>query len=213
MVAKGATHVTDACGTHPEGCWGYAGEGKLVIAELKGTILRGVLRDAKENLPGGIDRLMQGVAPTIVETCFATNIIHGSWYSYEAFAALLEAYSKAPGFSGPDAFVNLGKRLAERDLTSLLKVYAMVASPVRLADVPQKVWTQRFRNAGSGSTEKGESSFRFTITGFPDIHRLHCELLTGYGLDTGLRKSKSFATVHDRCVHKGDAACSFLSSW
>jgi len=183
------------------------------MAELKGTILRGMFRDAKENLPGGIDRLMQGVAPTIVEAYFATNIIHGSWYPYEAFAALLEAYSNAPGFTGPNAFVDLGKRMAERDINSLLKVYAMVASPSRLADVPPKVWAQRFRNAGSGRTEKGESSFRFTITGFPGIHRLHCELLTGFGLDTGLRKSKSFATVHDRCVHKGDSVCSFLSTW
>ena len=183
------------------------------MAELKGTILRGMLRDAKENFPGGIDQLMQGVDPAIVETHFATNIIHGSWYPYEAFAALLEAYSKAPGFAGPNAFVDLGKRMAERDLTSLLKVYAMVASPLRLAEVPQKVWSQRFRNAGTCRTEKEETSFRFTITGFPGIHRLHCQLLTGYGLDTGLRKAKSFATVHDRCVHKGDSVCSFLSTW
>ena len=183
------------------------------MAELKGLILRGVFRDAKEMLPGGIDRLMQGVVPTIRETFFASKIIHGSWYPYEAFAALLEAYSKAPGFAGSDAFVSLGKRMADRDITGLLKVYAMVASPVRLAEVPQNVWAQRFRSAGSGSTEKGESSFRFTITGFPGIHRLHCQLLTGYGLATGLGKSKSFTTVHDRCVHKGDSACSFLSTW
>jgi hypothetical protein len=183
------------------------------MAELKGTILRGVFRDAKENLPGGIERLMQGVAPTITEAHFASNIIHGSWYPYEAFAALLEAYSEVPGFASPNAFVNLGKRMAERDISSLLKVYATVASPLRLAEVPQKVWAQRFRNAGTGRTEKGESNFRFTITGFPGIHRLHCELLTGYGLNTGLRKSKSFATVHDRCVHKGDSVCSFLSTW
>lgn len=183
------------------------------MAELKGSILRGMFRDAKEVLPGGVDRLMQGVDPTTKETHFATNIIHGSWYPYEAFAALLEAYSKVPGFAGRDAFTSLGKRMAERDLTGLLKVYAMVASPARLADVPQKVWMQRFRNAGSASVESGESSFRFTITGFPGIDRLHCELLTGYGLATGLRKSKSFATVHDRCVHKGNSACSFLSTW
>ena len=39
------------------------------------------------------------------------------------------------------------------------------------------------------------------------------ELRTGDGLAIGLDKSKSFTNVHDRCVHKGDKECSFLSTW
>ena len=46
------------------------------------------------------------------------------------------------------------------------------------------------------------------LTRFADI-----EVVDIQGLATGLRKSKRFATVHDHCVHKGNSACSFLSTW
>jgi hypothetical protein len=72
---------------------------------------------------------------------------------------------------------------------------------------------QRFRNAGSGVVEKGERSFRFTITDFPQIHPLHCGMLTGNGQTTGKRSVKTFSTSHDHCVHRGDRDCSFLSEW
>jgi hypothetical protein len=183
------------------------------MAELKGSILRGVFRDAKESIPGGIARLMEGVPPEIRKAHLSSNIIHGMWYPYEAFSALLDAFARAPGHSRPEAFRQLGARMAERDMTGLLRVYAMVTSPVRLAEVPRKIWEQRFRGAGSGSNEAGERSFRFTISGFPEIHPMHCQVLIGYAVATGRRNTKSFDTVHDRCVHRDDSTCSFLSSW
>ncbi len=181
-------------------------------AELKGAVLRGVLRDAKE-LPGGIDGLLQKVPADDRDTYFASNIIHGSWYSYRAFAALLDAYAKLPGHGGAAAFRRLGERMAQRDFTTMLKAYALISSPARLADVPRKVWVQRFRSAGTAGSEPGDRRFRFTISGFPDIHPMQCEILTGYGLAVGRQKMKSFANQHDRCVHRGDADCSWLSTW
>ncbi|HSM51068.1 MAG TPA: hypothetical protein VLA75_06680, partial [Thermoanaerobaculia bacterium] len=178
-----------------------------------GSILRGVFRDAKESIPGGITRLMEGVPSGIRGAHFSSNIIHGMWYPYEAFAALLDALSRAPAHGRPEAFRQLGERMAERDLTTLLRVYAMITSPTRLAEVPRKIWEQRFRGAGVAASEVGEMSFRFTISGFPGIHPLHCELLTGYGLATGRRSTRTFDNVHDRCVHRGDRECSFLSRW
>ncbi len=184
----------------------------ITDAELKGSVLRGVLRDAKE-LPGGVPRLMERVPEEVRKAYFAHNIIHGSWYSYRAFAALLDAYSTMPGHGSAASFKRMGERLAERDFTTLFKAYAMVSSPQRLADIPRKIWVQRFRNAGTAESEPGDRNFRFTIVGFPDIHPMQCEALSGYGQAVGRRKTASFTTVHDRCVHQGGHECSWLSTW
>jgi hypothetical protein len=183
------------------------------IAELKGSILRGVLRDTKEFVRGGIPRVMEELSPEIREATFGQNIFHGMWYPYAAFAALLEAYGKAAGAAGPSTYHQLGMRMADRDFNTLLKAFAMVSGPARLADVPRKVWVQRFRGAGTANSEPGDTSFRFTISGFPDIHPMHCELLTGYGLASGRNKTSAFTNKHDRCVHRGDQHCSWLSRW
>lgn len=183
------------------------------MAELKGSVLRGVFRDAKEIVPGGTERLKQALPQHIREAHFSSNIIHGSWYPYEAFSALLDAYAELPGNSRLEAFRRLGERMAERDFTTLLKVYAMVVSPRRLADVPRKVWEQRFRGAGSATCVVGERDFRFTISDFPSIHPMHCAIMVGYGEFAGRRNTKTFTSLHDQCVHSGSRVCSFLSQW
>jgi len=181
-------------------------------AELKGAVLRGLMRDAK-TLPGGIPALLEKIPGEARAAYFASNIVHGMWYSYQALAVLLDAYSGVLGTGGGVEFRQLGVRMADRDFNTLLKIYAMVATPTRLADAPRQIWIQRFRNAGVATSEPGDHSFRFTIAGFPGIHPMQCEILSGYGGAVGKRKTASFKTVHDRCVHRGGQDCSWISTW
>lgn len=182
-------------------------------ATLKGPVLLGILRDAKEMLAGGARELVRALPDELRDAHFGADILHGAWYPYEALAALLDTYSNLLAPGGPQLIQEVGARLAARDLNTLLKAWSLISSPSRIADMPAMIWQQRFRNAGVASTEKGESSFRFTISGFPRIHPLHCEMLTGYGGAWGRQWAKSFANTHDRCVHRGDPDCSFLSQW
>jgi len=184
-----------------------------VPAEVKGAVLRGILRDAKEHCPGGVPRLVDALPEDIRSSPFGAPILHSSWYPYRALGMLLETYSRLIAPHNPRVFRQVGLRTAELDVTTLLKVYAAISSPMRFADASARVWEQRFRNAGTSDVEKGDDSFRFSIRGFAEIHPLHCELLTGYGQSTGLRAAKTFTVVHDRCVHRGDSHCSFLSRW
>ena len=181
-------------------------------AEIKGAVLLGVMRDAK-TLEGGIPSLLEKMPADARATYFSASIVHGKWYSHAALAALLDAYSRVLEQGGGANFREVGAGMAERDFTTLLKIYAMVATPARLADVPRQIWLQRFRNAGVATSEAGDHAFRFTITGFPGIHPKQCEILTGYGGAVGRRKTASFTTVHDRCVHRGDRDCSWSSTW
>lgn len=181
-------------------------------AEFKGAVLLGLFRDAK-SLPGGIPSLLEKIPDDLRATHFGSSIVHGAWYRYQALAALLDAYARISPQGGGAVFRQLGARMAERDFTTLLKIYAMVATPTRLADVPRQIWVQRFRNAGVATSETGDRCFRFTITGFPGIHPMQCEILSGYGQAVGRRKTASFTTVHDRCTHRGDRDCSWNSTW
>ena len=182
-------------------------------AELKGPVLRGVLRDAKETLTGGAAALVRALPRDIREAHFGESILQGAWYPYEALGALLETHLRLLDPGRPQAMQEVGARSAGRDLNTLLKAWSLVSSPSRIADMPALIWRQRFRNAGLASSEKGESSFRFTIADFPGIHPLHCEMLTGYGRAWGRQWAKSFENSHDRCVHRGASECSFFSSW
>lgn len=187
-----------------------------MAAELKGSGLRGVLKDAKERCDGGIPALIEALPSDIREAHFSQPILHARWYPYEAFGALLDAHVHVVGRGNPQEISDLGGRMAARDFNTLLKIYSKLSSPQRLAGVPNRVWSQRFRDAGHATSEpgaKGERRFRFTIDGFPGIHPLHCHLLTGYGLAAGLRWAETFTNTHDRCVHRGDNECSFLSEW
>lgn len=191
---------------------GYTRNMSQGTAEVKGAVLRGVLRDAKDT-PGGIPALLEKMPEATRQRFFKTNILHGLWYSYEALAALLDAYERIPSNASASAARALGARMAERDFTTLLKVYALVASPLRLAGVPVKIWEQRFRNAGTSKSEPSDGRFRFTVLGFPWMHPMLCEILTGYGQAVGRRRTATFKTVHDRCVHRGHTECSWLSTW
>lgn len=181
--------------------------------ELKGPVLRGVLRDAKEMLPGGAAQLVAALPQEVRQAHFGQNILPGGWYPYEALSVLLDAYSRLLAPGRPETIQEVGARSAGRDLNTLLKAWSLVSSPSRIADMPAMIWRQRFRNAGAAASEKGVSSFRFTIAGFPGIHPLHCEMLTGYGRAWGRQWAKSFENTHDRCVHRGGGDCSFFSSW
>ncbi len=183
-------------------------------AKVKGVVLRGVLRDVKELAPGGIPRFMEALPATVRTADFSRNIVHGMWCRYEAFAALLETYLAQVGFGRASAVVDLGRRAAERDLGTLLKIYAAVSSPHRVGSHAAAVWNQRFQNAGAMAfEEKEERSYRLTLSGFRAIHPLNCEFLTGYGAGAGRTWVASYTVVHDRCVHRGQANCSWLSTW
>lgn len=186
----------------------------MMAASVKGVVLRGVLRDVKETAPGGIPKFLQHLPADIREKDFAHNIVHGMWCRYDAFAALLETYVKQVGFGRTSAVVDLGKRAAERDLGTLLKIYAAVSSPHRVGRHATAVWNQRFQNAGTMSVAaKEDASFRLVLEGFRGIHPLNCEFLTGYGLGAGRTWVASFQVVHDQCVHRGGGVCSWASRW
>lgn len=180
--------------------------------QTKGSVLRGVLRDAKEQ-PGGIPAVLDRVSDDDREAFFGKNILHSLWYPYEALSVLLDAYALVLGGHKAMAFRELGARMAERDFTTLLKAYALISTPTRLAGAPARIWSQRFRNAGEACAEPGDRCFRFTIEGFPEMHPLLCEILTGYGLTVGRQKTASFTNTHDRCISRGDACCSWMSTW
>ncbi len=136
---------------------------------VKGVVIRGILRDTKENLPGG------GRAEVIED---------------------------------------LGSRTAQRDLNSILKIYAALSSTYRVGQHSTMVWSQRFKNAGVMTmADKKDRSFRLNLENFSDIHRHHCSFLAGYGRQMGLTWEKTFKVIHDQCVHRGAGSCSWLGTW
>ena len=183
------------------------------MAEVRGAVLRGILKDAKHSYAGGARGLVQSLPEDVRNDYFRSPIAAGGFYPYEVFATLIETYADLISPGQPKVMQEVGARTAQFDFNTLTKAYAALSSPIRIADMPSRLWAQRFKDAGSAASEKGETHFRFTIYEFPQIHRLHCEILTGYGRFSGEQFNKNFTNTHDRCVHRGDPDCSFLAKW
>jgi hypothetical protein len=184
------------------------------MAEVKGVVLRGVLRDVKENHPGGIPPFLDRLSEDVRQAHFGSAVLHGRWYPYEVFGTLLEVFSERVGRGNRQSTVDLGSRSAERDLGTILKAYAFMTSPHKVGDHSRTVWSQRFRDAGEITVvDKTDNGFRLELTSFPTVHPLHCHFLIGYGIGAGHRWKSSFEVTHDRCVHRGDPLCAFSARW
>lgn len=181
---------------------------------VKGVIFRGILRDIKEVFPGGIPKFLESMPPSIRERDFSYNIVHGVWYPYETFIAMLDTYLHVIGNGRQASLEELGERAAVRDLGTILKIYAKFSSPQRIGEQSSTIWPQRFKNSGYMTiTEKQDRSFRLSVKDFKEIHPLNCFFLTGFGRGVVRTWRKKAIVLHDHCVHHGDEDCSWLSSW
>jgi hypothetical protein len=91
-------------------------------AKVKGVVLRGALKDVKESFPGGIPAFLDRLPGEARGEFFAVKIVHGMWYPYAGFVALLKAFHFLVGRGRTGAVTDLGMRAAERDLGTLLKI-------------------------------------------------------------------------------------------
>jgi hypothetical protein len=107
------------------------------------------------------------------------------WYPYAAFTAFLEAAERTLPQRLVSPCFELGRQAGRRDIGTVLKVYAAIASPERLIRSCRLVWPSYYRNAGRmEAIEWRSENTVLRIFDFPEMHRLHCKLMEGWMIST-----------------------------
>ncbi|MCC6806258.1 MAG: hypothetical protein IT381_02445 [Deltaproteobacteria bacterium] len=186
------------------------------IAEASGRALLGLISHLKKS--HGPDAFKQVLAATDASTqrTFETALVARKWYAYTAYADVLRAAEKTFGTGDGRYARKLGIAAGERDLGSIFKLYAMMASAERLIRSCEKIWPVYYRNAGKMQAIAWEPLRTIVrISDFKHMEPLHCRLMEGWMISTmaqiGCRVSDEGREI--ACMSKGDDAHDFECTW
>lgn len=181
-------------------------------SEIKGFAIRGLLRYAKETIPGGIPALLDTLAPAD-RNLFSDSIFTTSWYPYRTFTALLDALIEAKG-GAPETMFEVGEFSGSQDAGTIFRIVLTLSSVKRVIAACPRFW-KRYSTAGDFEIlEIEDGRVGVALVGFPEIHPGHCHLAGGWMKGLGERAGAKNAAVEQvRCVHRGHSRCEYLATW
>ena len=182
------------------------------MAQIKGTALRGLLKHAKDSVPGGVPALIAAL-PERSRGVFDHRVLASSWYPYQAYADLLEGL--AGGARDRAAYLHeLGRHLAVQDAGTTFQVVALFASVETMLQRASLFWTRHCDTGRFETLETAKGSGVGALRDFPGVSPLHCTLLTGWIEGMGEAAGASEATTEKvKCVHRGDPWCEYHGRW
>jgi hypothetical protein len=185
-----------------------------VGAEVSGRAFLGLIRHAKDQR-AYLDRIIED-AGSEARSAFAKRIRQTDWYPYTAYVGLLRALERHLGPGDATFFRTLGSAAGTRDLGSMFRVYAALASPERLIRACGKIWPSYYRNAGRMEAITWTSQdTTLRIFDFAEMDRRHCRLMEGWMIGTmtsiGVRVNDDARET--ACTSKGAPHHEFRCSW
>ncbi len=147
---------------------------------------------------------------------FQGRIRGPGWYPYPAFAAFLHAAERRLGKPNRSVCRELGALGGQRDLGTVFRVFAALASPERLIRGCHKIWPTYYRGAGRmEAIEWAPERTVLRIFGFSEMHPSHCRLMEGWMISTmaaiGCRVNDD--ARESECTSQGGACHEFVCSW
>jgi hypothetical protein len=142
------------------------------------------------------------------------EILPVGWYSLALYARLIHAVDKVHGYGDLSLVVQLGRFEAERDLTTIQRLFLRLASPSFILEKNRDYW-RRFHDTGQWTVERlGEGRVRAFIDDWGVADVALCRELVGYvGRLFELVGAKNVRMEHVRCRGRGEARCEFLGRW
>lgn len=149
--------------------------------EVSGRAFLGLIHHLKETKgPGALPGALPQMPPSTREA-FATRILHGSWYPYQAYVGLLTGLDARFGTGDGTYCRELGHSSGSRDLSTVFKVFRVLASTERLIRGCSKVWSGYYRDAGAMEAVRWDpQDTMLRISGFPEMAPVHCRLMEGW---------------------------------
>jgi hypothetical protein len=142
------------------------------------------------------------------------GIVSVGWYSLSLYARLIRAVDRVHGYGDLSLVVQLGRFEAERDLTTVQRLFLRLANPAFILEKTGEYW-RRFHDTGHWVIERqAPTRVRAFLDdwGYADVAL--CREVVGYvSRAFELVGAKNVRMDHSRCRGRGEARCEFLGRW
>ncbi len=142
------------------------------------------------------------------------SLLAMGWYDLGLYARLLHAIDGALGRGDLALMAPLGRFGAERDLTTVQKLFFRLSNPAYAIEKTAEYW-RRFHDTGTWVLSRpNDTSVAGTLEGWGGVDRALCAELMGYMPRViELVGGKDAVMVHPRCRARGASTCEFSLSW
>jgi predicted hydrocarbon binding protein len=136
------------------------------------------------------------------------------WYPLALYARALNALDRVHGTGNLQLVAQLGKYVAERDLTTIHRAFLRMASPSFLLEQSAEYWS-RYYDTGKWTIERLSSTrVRGSLEGWGCVDSALCREVSGYLAKAfELVGARNVRIDHTQCRVRGAPRCVFLGSW
>jgi predicted hydrocarbon binding protein len=142
------------------------------------------------------------------------GIVPVGWYSLALYARLIRAVDQVFGYGDLSLVVQIGRFEAERDLTTIHRIFLRLASPAFMLEKQADYW-RRFHDTGQWVVQRDAER---RVTAYLDdwgyVDPALCREVVGYVTRSfELIGAKNVRMEHSQCRGRGDPRCVFLGRW
>jgi hypothetical protein len=157
------------------------------------------------------DAVLERLAPEDREEL--SSIVSVGWYSLPLYARLIHALDDVHGYGDLSLVVQLGRYEAERDLTTIHRIFLRFTNPAFIVEKTGEFW-KRFHDTGEWKVEREPNGVAGTLEGWGCVDHALCRELVGYlSRVLELVGAKNVVFEHPRCRARGDGQCFFRARW
>ena len=142
------------------------------------------------------------------------NVISVGWYSLALYARLLRALEAAHGDGDFSLVVRQGRSQAERDLSTIQRMFLRMANPAFAVEKMGAYW-RRFHDTGTWQIDRATPTrVCGALVDWGVVDHALCRELGAYmGRVLELVGAKNVHVEHPTCRAKGDPRCVFDARW
>jgi hypothetical protein len=183
-------------------------------ALTKGTNFVNVRAFAELRHPatGGWDAVLASLAEE--DRRVLESVVAIGWYSLALYARVIRTFDRVHGAGDLQRVLALGKFEAERDLTTLHRIFLRLANPIFLLEKSAEYW-RRFHDTGRWViVQPSPREAIGHLDGWGCVDESLCLELVGYlGRAFELTGARHVRMDHPACRAKQGARCTFTARW
>lgn len=160
----------------------------------------------------GWEELLEHISPNDRDEL--ASVLPIGWYPLALHTRLIHALDIVHGYDDLSLIVQLGRFKAERDLSTIHRLFMRFATPSLMFGKTADYW-RRFHDTGEWQVVRPDAnSVQATLSNWACVDTAQCRELVGYlGRVLELARTKNPMMEHPKCRARGDAVCVFQARW